>query len=180
MISLSDDVIISTSINRSYRWRLLRFFLDQSFQAVLDYLRCNNIRQQRWVTQDSQLARHKCEKSLGFRHFSFDQMRTDGLLWLLYVDKIYICKGSSDPSHFIFEINVGKRLIRHATTLKLNDKVLKRLKIDWNWPHSNSESFYVESASFRLWFQKMKWFGSGLPSSSGIQQFYIQVFMIVI
>ena len=29
-------------------------------------------------------------------------------------------KGSSDPSHFIFEINVGKRRIRHRTTLKLN------------------------------------------------------------
>ena len=28
-------------------------------------------------------------------------------------------KGSSDPSHFIFEINVGKRRIRHGTTLKL-------------------------------------------------------------
>ena len=26
------------------------------------------------------------------------------------------------PSHFIFEINVGKRRIRHPTTLKLNDE----------------------------------------------------------
>ena len=30
-------------------------------------------------------------------------------------------KGSSDPSHFIFEINVGMSRIRHTTTLKLND-----------------------------------------------------------
>ena len=29
-------------------------------------------------------------------------------------------KGSSDPSHFIFEINVGKSRNRHRTTLKLN------------------------------------------------------------
>ena len=29
-------------------------------------------------------------------------------------------KGSPDPSHFSFEISVGKRRIRHATTLKLN------------------------------------------------------------
>ena len=28
-----------------------------------------------------------------------------------------IFKGSSDPSHFILEINVGKRRIRHRTTL---------------------------------------------------------------
>ena len=26
-------------------------------------------------------------------------------------------KGSSDPNHYIFEINVGKRRIRHTTTL---------------------------------------------------------------
>ena len=29
-------------------------------------------------------------------------------------------KGSSDPGHFIFEINVGKSRIRHRTTLELN------------------------------------------------------------
>ena len=38
-------------------------------------------------------------------------------------------KGSSDSSH-IFEINVGKRQIRHTTTLKLNNEFLDRLKID--------------------------------------------------
>ena len=41
------------------------------------------------------------------------QFRTStNLLWLI--------KGSSDPSHFIFEINVGKSRIRHRTTLNLN------------------------------------------------------------
>ena len=39
-------------------------------------------------------------------------------------------KGSQDPNHFIFEINVGKRRIRHRTTLKLNDEFLDRPKID--------------------------------------------------
>ena len=37
-------------------------------------------------------------------------------------------KGSSDPTHFIFEINVGKSLIRYRTTLKLNDEFLDRLQ----------------------------------------------------
>jgi len=32
-------------------------------------------------------------------------------------------KGSSDPSHFIFEINVGKRRIRHRTTLEFNFQI---------------------------------------------------------
>ena len=32
-----------------------------------------------------------------------------------------IFKGSSDQSHFIFEINVGKSRIRHITTLNLNN-----------------------------------------------------------
>ena len=60
-------------------------------------------------------------------------------------------KGSSDPSQFISEINDGKSRIRHTTTLKLNDEFLDRLQSDC---HSNSESFYVRSASFRHWFQK--------------------------
>ena len=30
-------------------------------------------------------------------------------------------KGSSGPSHFHFEIDVGKSRIRHRTLLKLND-----------------------------------------------------------
>jgi len=32
--------------------------------------------------------------------------------------QILVFKGSSDPNHFIFEINVGKKRIRHRTTLK--------------------------------------------------------------
>ena len=39
-------------------------------------------------------------------------------------------KGSSDPSHFIFEINLGKSRIRHTTTLKWNDEFLDRPRID--------------------------------------------------
>ena len=63
-----------------------------------------------------------------------------------------IFKVSLESSHFIFEINVEKRRIRHTTTL--NDEFLDRLRIDWRWRHSNSESLYVGSASFRHWFQK--------------------------
>ena len=39
-------------------------------------------------------------------------------------------KDSPDTSHFIHEINVGKRRIRYTTTLKLNDEFRDRLKID--------------------------------------------------
>ena len=35
-------------------------------------------------------------------------------------------KGSSDKSHFILEINVGKSRIRHRTTLNLNDGIFNR------------------------------------------------------
>ena len=37
-------------------------------------------------------------------------------------------KGSSDPSHFIFETNVVKSRILRKTTLKLNDEFLDRFK----------------------------------------------------
>ena len=40
-------------------------------------------------------------------------------------------KDSSDPSHFIYEFNVGKSRVRHTTTLKLNNEFLYRLKIDF-------------------------------------------------
>ena len=39
-------------------------------------------------------------------------------------------KGSSDPSHFIFEINLRKSRIRYTVTLKWNDEFLDRLRID--------------------------------------------------
>ena len=45
----------------------------------------------------------------------------------------FMPKGSSGPSHLIFKINVGKSRIRHTTTLKLNDKFLDWLKIDWKF-----------------------------------------------
>ena len=35
-------------------------------------------------------------------------------------------KGTLDPSHFIFEINVGKRRIRNRKTLNLNDLIFNR------------------------------------------------------
>ena len=45
-------------------------------------------------------------------------------------------KGSSDPSHFIFEISVGQSRIRHRTIFKLNSEFLDRLKISKRWLHS--------------------------------------------
>ena len=38
-------------------------------------------------------------------------------------------KGSSDPSRFIFEINLGKIRIRHKTTLNLKDVIKRQLGI---------------------------------------------------
>ena len=55
-------------------------------------------------------------------------------------------RGSSDQNQFIFQINVGKRRIRHVTTLKLKDEFLDRIK---SVADSNSKSLYVGSASFR-------------------------------
>jgi len=58
-------------------------------------------------------------------------------------------KGSPDLSHFIFEIKVGKRRIRHTTILKLNDEFLEGFKINPMRRHSGSESFYLVSAPFQ-------------------------------
>ena len=69
-------------------------------------------------------------------------------------------KGSSDPSPYIFEINVGKSRIRHTTTL--NDEFLNRLKIDWRW-RSNSESVLSRIRLFPTLISKIKWLWSELP-----------------
>ena len=48
-------------------------------------------------------------------------MKEKGFYWTVSLSGIHTLKGSSDQSHFIFEINVGKSRIRHWTTLKLNE-----------------------------------------------------------
>ena len=62
------------------------------------------------------------------------------------LENIHFIKGSSGTSHFIFQVNVGKRRIRHRMTLNLNlQSILSQLEIH----HSISESLYVGSVSFR-------------------------------
>ena len=39
-------------------------------------------------------------------------------------------KSSSDPSHFIFELNVGKSRIRHEPNPNMNDVILNRFWVD--------------------------------------------------
>ena len=61
---------------------------------------------------------------------SSDSTRVDGVHPLITGPGFKILtgpgfKGSSHPSHFIFEINVGKTRFRHITTLKLNDEFLE-------------------------------------------------------
>ena len=63
-------------------------------------------------------------------------------------------KASSDPSHFICEINVGKSRIRHRTTMNLNDAIFNQFWDDLDIHHSISVSLYVESDTFRHWFHK--------------------------
>ena len=72
---------------------------------------------------------------------SFTDHSHNGYVKTLASSKNVLASGSTDEriwlviftfrsSHFIFEINVGKRQIRRKMTLKLNDEFLDRLKID--------------------------------------------------
>ena len=54
---------------------------------------------------------------------------------------------------------VGKRRIRHGTTLNLNDVIFNRFGVDLEIHHSISESFYI---GYDIDF-KIKWPESGLP-----------------
>ena len=63
-------------------------------------------------------------------------------------------------SHFIFQINIGKRRIRLTTTLKLNGEFLDRLGIGWRF------KFRVVLCRIRLLptlISKIKWLWSELP-----------------
>ena len=74
-------------------------------------------------------------------------------------------KGSSDPSHFIFETNVGKRRIRHRTTMNLNDVFFKQVFVDLEKRRSrNTVNFRVVVCRIRLFPTLiLKWLGSILP-----------------
>ena len=58
-------------------------------------------------------------KNITFERSTFQKLRIKQII-----------KGSSDSSHFIFEINVGKRRIRHRTTLNLTDAIFNRFWVD--------------------------------------------------
>ena len=69
-------------------------------------------------------------------------------------------KGSSDSSPFKFEINVGKRRIRHITTLSMNFQSV------FSQPRNSSFNFRVVLCRIRLFptlISKIEWLGSGLP-----------------
>jgi len=72
-------------------------------------------------------------------------------------------KGSSDPSHFIFEINVRKRRIQHRTTLNSNG--FNRFWVDLEIHHSISDLILCRiRLSVRL-VSKIKWLGYGVPAT---------------
>ena len=70
-------------------------------------------------------------------------------------------RGSSDRNHLIFEINVGKRRIRHTTTL-----------IDFrSTQNSNSESLYRRIRLFPTLISKIKWLESKLSLIANVIAF---------
>ena len=69
-------------------------------------------------------------------------------------------KGSSDPNHFISEINVGKGQIRHRTTLNFNLQSISGRS------RNSSFKFRVVVCRIRPFptlISKTKWLGSELP-----------------
>ena len=74
-----------------------------------------------WIRTSYLLWKYRCSSSISIRN---------GWIWnWMYIDSISV-KGSSDASHFIFEINVGKSRIRHRTTLNLNGIIFYRFIVD--------------------------------------------------
>ena len=72
-------------------------------------------------------------------------------------------KGSPNPSHLFFEINVGKGQIRQRTTLHLNDVISNR--VDRDKSSSNSIAVLCRIRPFPTLISKNKWLGIRLPLS---------------
>ena len=70
------------------------------------------------ISNEVSQTNFKSKKVFDAENFGIDQKITTEI------------KDGSDPCHFIFEFNVGKRRIRHKTSQKLIDEFLDRLKID--------------------------------------------------
>jgi len=78
-------------------------------------------------------------------------------------------KGSSDPSYFIFEINVGKRRIRHTKTLKLKNEFLNRQKsIEDDVVEIQSRSMSDPPLSDIYFKNKMSWIWTALKKIAKI------------
>ena len=78
-------------------------------------------------------------------------------------------KGSPDPSHYIFEISVGKRRIRHRTTLNLN------LQAILSWCGNSPFNFRFVICRIRLFptlISKIKWLWSTLPLTLFLEIFF--------
>ena len=101
-------------------------------------------------------------------HFHFSctvQFRTGWTLLSTILKGLKMVKGSSDPSHFTLKIKLGKSRIRHTTTLKWNDEIQDRSKINWKWRH-----FRVVLCRIRIFptlIAKIKWLRSWLPLKLG-------------
>ena len=73
------------------------------------------------------------------RQFFLNTRQFSLIIFLVCIKASTLIKGSPDPSHLIFEINIGKRRIRHGT----NDTIFNRLGVDLEIYHSISESLYI-------------------------------------
>ena len=93
--------------------------------------------------------------------------------------KNFEIKGSSDSSHFIFEISVGKSRIRHRTTLNLNNAIFNRFWVDLeikfqsrsmsdpplsdiNFKNKMARVWTTLKISFFFFYQKSLFFGESL------------------
>ena len=73
-----------------------------------------------------------------------------------------ILKGSSDPIHSLFEINVGKSRIRHITTLNLNFQLILSQSRNFSF---NFRVVVCRIRPFPTLISKIKWLWSELPLS---------------
>ena len=103
------------------------FYLETETRLaiILNLIRNRSKLNSNCFTANSKISTDNPEDGLGSNSRDGPHMIVD--TWLYFKNLSFIMlKGSPDPSHFIFEINLGKRRIRYATTQNSNDAIFNR------------------------------------------------------
>ena len=120
--------LLADHINTGTLMKMEGFLVEQLVTSLLQLISTIQLRNQKYRPRIS-LIRAVGLQWCWWQSYigDFTILVTESICWWFFQ---WLFKGSSDTSHYIFEINFGKSRIRNRTTLNLNDVVFNRFWVD--------------------------------------------------